>query len=89
MARNTSPDEADRPQIDLPEIVPPPVTLRAITLVPWGIAAWAVALLVILLVPSLRDGDRSWVAWVPVAGMTLGALGYVYLRRGRGNAADA
>ena len=46
-------------------------------------------LVVLLLVPSLREGERSWWIWVPVTGMLLGALGYVYLRRGRGNAAMA
>lgn len=68
---------------------PPEVTLRTITLVGWGLIAWAVALAVLLLVPSLRSGDRSWWVWVPAAGIVLGGLGYVYLRRGRGNASEA
>lgn len=63
--------------------------MRTITLVGWGIILWAVVLVVLLAVPSLRSGDRSWWPWVPVAGMALGGLGYVYLRRGRGNAAEA
>lgn len=68
---------------------PPEVTLRTITLVGWGIILWAVVLAVLLAAPSLRSGDRSWWPWVPVAGMALGGLGYVYLHRGRGNAAEA
>ena len=71
------------------QIRPPEVTLRTITLVGWGILAWAVVLLVLLIVPSLRTGERSWWVWVPVAGIALGVLGYGYLRRGKGNAAEA
>lgn len=68
---------------------PPDVTLRTITLVRWGILVWAVVLSVLLLLPGLREGDRSWWVWVPVAGMVLGVVGWAYLRRGKGNAADA
>lgn len=71
------------------EIQPPDVTLRTITLVGWGLIAWTIVLAVLLLVPSLRSDERSWWVWVPVAGLALGALGYGYLRRGRGNAAQA
>ena len=71
------------------EVRPPEVTLRTITLVGWGILAWAVVLAVLLLAPSLRTGERSWWLWVPVAGLALGALGYGYLRRGKGNASEA
>lgn len=71
------------------EVRPPEVTLRTITLVRWGLVAWAMVLAVLLLVPSLRTGERSWWPWVPVAGIALGALGYAYLRRGRGNASEA
>lgn len=68
------------------EVHPPEVPLRTITLVRWGTLLWAVALAVVLAVPSLRTGERDWWVWVPVAGMVLGVVGYVYLRRGRGNA---
>ncbi len=54
-----------------------------------GIIAWTVALAVILLVPDLRSGDRHWWPWAGVAGIVLGAVGYAYVRRGRGNAAEA
>lgn len=53
------------------------------------LAGWALALAVILAVPSLHQGDRDWWPWTCVAGLVLGALGYLYLRRGRGNAASA
>jgi hypothetical protein len=52
-----------------------------------GMAVWLVALVVTLAVPELRTGDRSWWPWSCVTGLVLGALGLVYLRRGRGNAA--
>ena len=71
------------------DIRPPEVTLRTITLVRWGIVAWLVALVVVLVVPALRTGERAWWVWVPVAGILLGSLGYAYLRRGKGNAAEA
>ncbi|HLS39746.1 MAG TPA: DUF2530 domain-containing protein [Ornithinicoccus sp.] len=71
------------------EVTPPPVRLRTITVVRWGMVAWALVLVVILAVPALREGDRSWWPWVPVAGIGLGVIGHVYLSRGRGNAADA
>lgn len=60
--------------------------VRTTLLVLWGVCAWVVVLAVLLLVPSLRAGDRSWWVWVPVAGIVGGLLGYGYLRRGRGNA---
>lgn len=60
--------------------------LRTTALVLWGTVGWLVVLAVLLLVPSLRAGDRSWWVWVPVAGAVGGLLGYGYLRRGRGNA---
>lgn len=50
---------------------------------------WAAALVVTLVVPPLHEGDRSWWPWCCVAGLALGGLGHAYLRRGRGNAADA
>ncbi|WP_109473392.1 DUF2530 domain-containing protein [Ornithinimicrobium cavernae] len=73
----------------LPPITPPEAALRTIEVVRWGMALWAVALVVVLLVPALREGDRSWWVWVPVSGLALGVIGHVYLSRGRGNAADA
>ncbi len=54
-----------------------------------GLAVWVVALVVVLVVPALHEGGRSWWPWCCVAGLGLGALGWVYLRRGRGNAAEA
>lgn len=54
-----------------------------------GMILWAVALVVVLAVPPLRTGDRDWWPWACVSGLAVGALGWVYLRRGRGNAADA
>lgn len=68
---------------------PPEVTLRTIDLVRWGTLAWALVLLALLAVPSLRSGEQDWWVWVPVAGIVGGLLGYAYLRRGKGNAADA
>lgn len=54
-----------------------------------GLALWALALLATLVVPALHEGDRSWWPWACVAGFVLGAVGLLYVRRGRGNAHDA
>jgi hypothetical protein len=54
-----------------------------------GLAIWALALLATLLVPTLHEGDRSWWPWACVAGLVLGTVGLLYVRRGRGNAHDA
>ena len=61
--------------------------MRKVTL--GGSALWLVALAVILVVPGLHEGEREWWPWVPVFGIVLGLLGYVYVRRGRGNASAA
>ncbi len=66
-----------------------PLTLPMLRIVAGGVLAWLLALLVTLAVPSLRTGERSWWPWCCVAGAALGGLGWAYLRRGRGNAADA
>lgn len=72
-----------------PPIRTPRAHLSTIRVVHWGMVLWAVALVMVLLVPALHEGSRSWWAWVPVSGFTLGVIGHVYLARGRGNAADA
>lgn len=54
-----------------------------------GLVLWALALVVTLLVPALHEGERDWWPWACVAGLVLGAVGLLYVRRGRGNAHDA
>lgn len=66
-----------------------PLTLPMLRIVAGGVLAWLLALLVTLAVPSLRTGERSWWPWCCIAGAALGGIGWAYLRRGRGNAADA
>lgn len=65
---------------------PLPVSTPAVIIA--GTILWAVALVVTLVVPELRTGDRSWWPWACVTGIGLGAFGYAYVQRGRGNAAD-
>ena len=65
------------------------VRVRADRVLAVGIALWAVALVVTLAVPALHSGERHWWPWACVTGLSLGLLGAIYLRRGRGNAADA
>jgi len=54
-----------------------------------GLLAWVVALVATLAVPTLHEGERSWWPWACVSGLVLGRIGYAYVARGRGNAADA
>lgn len=54
-----------------------------------GTAIWAVALVVTLVVPALRTGERSWWPWTCATGVLLGLAGLAYVTRGRGNAAGA
>ena len=65
----------------------PPLPVKSSTVIKVGMLAWALALAVTLAVPDLHTGERSWWPWTCVAGLTLGLIGYVYVRRGRGNAA--
>jgi hypothetical protein len=66
-----------------------PVAVPMTRIVAIGIGVWAVALVVTLAVPALHEGPRSWWPWCCVAGLLLGVAGYAYVRRGRGNAAEA
>lgn len=58
-------------------------------IIAFGLVLWAIALLATLLVPALHEGDRDWWPWTCVAGLVLGTVGLLYVRRGRGNAHDA
>jgi len=66
-----------------------PLALPMLRIVEWGTASWAAALVVTLALPTLHTGSRSWWPWCCGAGVALGGVGWAYLRRGRGNAADA
>lgn len=64
-----------------------PLAVNTARIIQAGTAVWAVALVVTLVVPGLHTGDRSWWPWACVTGVVLGAIGLLYLRRGKGNAA--
>ena len=66
-----------------------PLAVSTVRVIIAGTAGWALALLVTLVVPALHEGDRDWWPWTCVAGIALGGIGFAYVRRGRGNAADA
>lgn len=65
------------------------LAVRSDRIVLVGIGLWALALVLTLVVPSWHTGDREWWPWACVTGLVLGAVGWAYLRRGRGNAAEA
>lgn len=44
-----------------------------------GIAAWTVALIVLLIVPP--GAEHRWWLWTCVAGIALGGVGLLYVRR--------
>jgi hypothetical protein len=66
-----------------------PLAVSSARVAMWGTAAWLVALVLTLAVPALHEGDRHWWPWACVAGVAIGVVGLVYIRRGRGNASDA
>lgn len=66
-----------------------PVHVPMLKIVEAGMVLWAVALVVTILVPALHEGARDWWPWACVSGIVLGGIGWLYVRRGRGNAADA
>lgn len=66
-----------------------PIQVDSVRIVLAGLVGWAVALVVVLVVPALHTGDRSWWPWACVTGLVLGLVGLAYLLRGRGNAAGA
>ena len=66
-----------------------PLAVSTVRVIMWGQLGWVLALVVFLAVPSLHQGERDWWPWVPVTGLALGLFGYLYVRRGRGNAAGA
>lgn len=66
-----------------------PIHAPMLRIVEIGMLGWVLVLAATLLVPALHEGQRSWWPWTCVAGLALGALGWVYVRRGRGNAHDA
>lgn len=65
----------------------PPLPVKSVTVIKVAMALWAIALVITLVIPELRTGDRHWWPWTCVAGLVLGLVGYLYIRRGRGNAA--
>lgn len=69
-----------------PRQPPRPLAVDTVKVLLAGLAVWAVALVVTLAVPSLHTGDRDWWPWACVAGLVIGTIGVLYLRRGRGNA---
>ena len=66
-----------------------PVAVPMTRIIEVGLGVWVLALVVTLVVPTLHEGPRSWWPWCCVAGLLLGLAGYAYVRRGRGNAAEA
>ncbi|WP_299445758.1 DUF2530 domain-containing protein [uncultured Phycicoccus sp.] len=72
---------------DAAPVDPPHVPTMTIALV--GTGLWALALVITLVVPALHTGERSWWPWACVTGIALGVFAWWYVRRGRGNAADA
>ncbi len=70
---------------DEPGLQPVHVSIPTVCVV--GSLAWLVVLVVTLAVPVLHTGQRSWWPWTAVVGLALGVGCWLYVRRGRGNAA--
>ena len=76
--------------LDPPAGRPPlePFHVQTVKVLVIGTSLWVVALVVTLFVPWMHQGARSWWPWACLAGAGLGLIGLLYLRRGRGNAAQ-
>lgn len=68
---------------------PAPLRVNTPRVILAGIVLWAIFGVLTLLVPALHTGSRDWWPWMALAGVVLGGIGYVYVRRGRGNAEAA
>lgn len=66
-----------------------PVKVDVLRVVEIGVALWVLALVLTLVIPSLHHDGRDWWPWACVAGAGLGAIGWAYIKRGRGNASAA
>jgi hypothetical protein len=84
-----TPDTAPSPPPARPEEPLQPIQVDTVRIVLAGMGGWVLALVVVLAVPALHSGDRSWWPWACVSGLVLGLVGLTYLLRGRGNAAGA
>lgn len=85
----SSSESPSGPAAEQPPAPLEPLRVDTARVVAIGVALWLVALVLTLAVPALHGGDRSWWPWTCAAGAGLGALGWIYVRRGRGNAAAA
>lgn len=66
-----------------------PVKVDMLRVLEIGTACWVVALVLTLVIPTLHGDGRDWWPWTCVCGIIGGALGWAYIKRGRGNAAAA
>lgn len=80
-----TPEEPTAPSAD--DLLP--VKVDVLRVVEIGTALWVIALVSTLVIPALHGDGRDWWPWTCVAGAVLGGLGWVYIKRGRGNASAA
>jgi H+/Cl- antiporter ClcA len=61
---------------------PPPPEFSENAPVAVGSAVWALLFVIGLFIrPDLIESDREWWIWSALAGVVIGLLGYLYLRR--------
>lgn len=79
----TPDDHGAHPASPLGEAAPTePLEVPSRRVIAIGSAVWSVALVVILVVPELHTGDRSWWPWTCVTALALGAFAWWYVGRG-------
>lgn len=66
-----------------------PVKVDVLRVLEIGVGCWVVALVLTLVIPALHGDGRDWWPWACVSGLIGGSVGWIYVRRGRGNAAAA
>lgn len=82
---DSRPDESAEPSAD--DLLP--VKVDVLRVLEIGIVCWVVALVLTLVIPALHGDGRDWWPWTCVSAIVGGTVGWVYVRRGRGNAAAA
>lgn len=82
---DSTPEEPAAPSAD--DLLP--VKVDVLRVVGTGVVLWVIALVLTLVIPALHRDGRDWWPWTCVAGAVLGSIGWVYVRRGRGNASAA
>jgi len=83
----SEPSAAASPEPSADDLLP--VKVDVLRVLEIGVGCWVLALVLTLVIPALHGDEHHWWPWTCVCGILGGVAGWVYVRRGRGNAAAA